>query len=140
MTDNGFCKGVEILLGRMHSHPEEFEMGIVGHNYGQWQDVNTAIIVRKTGQYPYSEGPQYQYKTTPLPTLTEKEIDALYERLMEIQAEAFTKEIVRRTVLASEQEQYQSETADASGPSGVYTGKATLKYPVPTLYPKDRIS
>ena len=122
MTDNGFCKAVEILLGRMHSHPDEFYMGIAGDNYSSpWRDVANAVTIRKTGQPNWTDPPlDASICGTPLPTFTDKEVDALYARLMEVYEAGVEKEIVRRVVLSGEREQFDRYAKQGLKPAGAF--------------------
>lgn len=153
MTDNGFCKAVEILLGRMHSHPDEFYMGVTGDNYSSpWRDITNAIVIRKTGK-PNWSGSIIDASTCgiPLPTFTDKEIDALYARLMEVHEAGVEQEIVRRVVLSGEREQFDRYAKQAASTAGAFinTGIAlgspgnlhnAIEEIVASSYAKERIS
>jgi hypothetical protein len=81
-------KGVEILLSRMESNPEEFELGYYGKNK-RWDWVLKAVLSRierkhkSTADHPLD-----------LPYLSDVEIDALYQKYMSIQGDSFTKRVM----------------------------------------------
>ena len=81
-------KGVEILLSRMESNPEEFELGHYGKNK-RWDWVLKAVLSRierkhkSTADHPLD-----------LPYLSDVEIDALYQKYMSIQGDSFTKRVM----------------------------------------------
>jgi len=81
-------KGVEILLSRMESNPEEFELGHYGKNK-RWDWVLKAVLARI----------ERKHKSTvdhplDLPYLSDAEIDALYQKYMSIQGDSFTKRVM----------------------------------------------
>jgi hypothetical protein len=72
-------QGVQILLDRMDTNPEEFD------DYaGKWGDVIGAVHIRK----------EKNEKT--LPFLTDSEVNALYEKLEDVRRENFTADVLRR--------------------------------------------
>jgi hypothetical protein len=94
-------KGVEILLERMESNPDEFT-----NEYStstststtqadrKWNDIAEKIHMRMTSisQDPETK-PYYKYQ---LYYLTDEEIIALHTKLKDVRAEAFTREIMGR--------------------------------------------
>lgn len=78
-------KGVEILLSRMESHPEEFDILHDSPLNSPW-----AWILEPLVRY-IRDG-----ETVTLNFLTTEEVDALFTRLMSIQADAFTHRIMRQ--------------------------------------------
>ena len=69
MSDE-FCAGVQILLKRMESNPDEFR-----GEYGRWSDIRNAVFAYKEQggvRSPWIRG------------LTNAEIDAMYEKLSAI--------------------------------------------------------
>lgn len=86
-----FNKGVQILLDRMDSNPEEFRKG------SRWQDVIDTVTQRmremnrlRTLDYPSSC------------SLTDLEVLALWKKLHFIHAEEFTEDIMRRLLGAAD--------------------------------------
>lgn len=96
-------KGVEILLSRMDSHPQEFRwtFDYRGHSGGMWEDLVTPCICRAErmlGRIPPKQdallrviGPDKE-----LPFLTDEEVLALYEKFIGIQSEAYTQAVMRK--------------------------------------------
>lgn len=90
-------KGVEILLERMESNPDEFT-----NEYStsttqadrKWNDIAEKIHMRMTSiaQDPEAK-PYYKYQ---LDYLTDEEINALHSKLKDVHAEAFTREVMGR--------------------------------------------
>lgn len=78
-------QGVQILLERMDTNPEEFEEG----NYSKWADIIGAVHARKNA-------PEAHKNTAPLPFLTDPEVNALYEKLEDVRRENFTAGVMRR--------------------------------------------
>jgi hypothetical protein len=77
-------QGVQILLDRMDTNPEEFE------DYsGKWGDIIGAVHARKSI-------PEAHSKDAPLPFLTDPEVNALYEKLEDVRRENFTSDVLRR--------------------------------------------
>jgi len=68
MSDE-FCAGVQILLKRMESNPDEFRV-----EYGKWSSITNAVFAHKEQgeRSPWIRG------------LTKPEIDAMYEKLSAI--------------------------------------------------------
>ena len=77
-------QGVQILLDRMDTNPEEFD------DYaGKWGDIIGAVHARKSI-------PEAHSKDAPLPFLTDPEVNALYEKLEDVRRENFTSDVLRR--------------------------------------------
>lgn len=81
-------KGVEILLSRMESNPEEFELGHYGKNK-RWDWILKAVLSRI----------ERKHKSTvdhplDLPYLSDAEVNALYNKYMSIQGDSFTKRVM----------------------------------------------
>lgn len=75
-------KGVEILLNRMESCPEEFNGGGVS----RWAEIMSAVVSRITKTHTPS--------ITPLLFLTGEEVNLLYVGFMQLQGDEFTRSIV----------------------------------------------
>lgn len=96
-------KGVEILLSRMESHPEEFDAHrrrhisstTVADAFGRWDWIIDAVIRRVENNHQ---------DRVELAFLTNEEVDALYDKYVSIQGDAFTKRIMAE-LLRDEEEQ-----------------------------------
>ncbi len=84
MNKDVMNQGVQILLDRMDTNPEEFD------DYtGKWGDIIGAVHARKSI-------PEAHSKDAPLPFLTDPEVNALYEKLEDVRRENFTSDVLRR--------------------------------------------
>jgi hypothetical protein len=84
MNKDVMNQGVQILLDRMDTNPEEFE------DYsGKWGDIIGAVHARKSI-------PEAHSKDAPLPFLTDPEVNALYDKLEDVRRENFTSDVLRR--------------------------------------------
>jgi hypothetical protein len=84
MNKDVMNQGVQILLDRMDTNPEEFD------DYtGKWGDIIGAVHARKSI-------PEENSKDAPLPFLTTPEVNALYEKLEDVRRENFTADVLRR--------------------------------------------
>jgi hypothetical protein len=84
MNKDVMNQGVQILLDRMDTNPEEFD------DYtGKWGDIIGAVHARKSV-------PETHSKDAPLPFLTDPEVNALYEKLEDVRRENFTADVLRR--------------------------------------------
>jgi hypothetical protein len=84
MNKDVMNQGVQILLDRMDTNPEEFD------DYsGKWGDIIGAVHARKSI-------PEGHSKDSPLPFLTDPEVNALYEKLEDVRRENFTADVLRR--------------------------------------------
>jgi hypothetical protein len=84
MNKDAMNQGVQILLERMDTNPEEFD------DYsGKWGDIIGAVHARKSIPEGYS-------KDAPLPFLTDPEVNALYDKLEDVRRENFTSDVLRR--------------------------------------------
>jgi hypothetical protein len=92
-------QGVQILLERMDTNPEEFE------DYaGKWGDIIGAILARKNSSDEHS-------KDAPLPFLSDAEVNALYDKLEDVRRENFTADVLRRLADDSVKQQELWETS-----------------------------
>jgi hypothetical protein len=83
MNKDVMNQGVQILLDRMDTNPEEFEYDIA-RGGGKWSDIVQAVHVRK----------DKNEKT--LPFLSDAEVNALYDKLEDVRRENFTSDVLRR--------------------------------------------
>lgn len=82
-------KGVEILLNRMKSHPEEFIDGL------RWDWVIIPLLDRVIGVVPTTH-----HTRTPLLFLSDEEINSLYDTYMALQGDAFSKRVMQELLVA----------------------------------------
>ena len=78
-------KGVQILLERMDSNPQEFIPTLRDGYPAKWRDILLSIEMRVNG------GKEYKDR---LPFLNDKEIKALWEKMQSLQGELFTKRVM----------------------------------------------
>jgi len=96
MNKDVMNQGVQILLDRMDTNPEEFD------DYaGKWGDVIGAVHIRK----------EKNEKT--LPFLTDPEVNALYDKLEDVRRENFTADVLRR-LADTPKEQTQDDLFDSA--------------------------
>jgi len=85
MADVEMNKGVQILLERMNSNPDEFVPDIHGKYSPKWRDIILSVYMRVEGGRDYKDQ---------LPFLSDKEIKALWLKMQELQGELFTKKVM----------------------------------------------
>jgi hypothetical protein len=85
MADVEMNKGVQILLERMSSNPDEFIPTVHGYYPKKWQDILLAVQMRAEGGKDYKDQ---------LPFLNDKEVKALWEKMQSLQGELFTKRVM----------------------------------------------
>ena len=91
MSDE-FCAGVQIILKRVESHPEDFTQ-----EYGPWRRlVDSVLAYKKGGDY---DDKQY------LKPLTEAEIDALYKVFLPIARQQFDSWVMREVLIEPKEEE-----------------------------------
>jgi hypothetical protein len=78
-------QGVQILLERMRSNPDEFIPTVHGYYPKKWQDILLAVQMRAEG------GKDYQDQ---LPFLSNEEVKALWDGMQQLQGELFTKKVM----------------------------------------------
>lgn len=88
MNKDAMNQGVQILLDRMDTNPEEFEDDFALGG-GKWYDIVQAVHARKNA-------PEAHRKDAPLPFLTDPEVNALYDKLEDVRRENFTAAVLRR--------------------------------------------
>ena len=104
-------KGVQILLERMSSNPDEFvpemPLGAVGR---KWRDIINAVhdrVLGRVGDEPYFN----------LKFLSDEEVLAIHTKLQEIRGELFTKDIMAR-LLADDSSREASSQSVGGGLKG----------------------
>lgn len=73
-------EGVRILLGRMDTHPEEFNYGVID----KWSDIVGEIVHRAKGE------------PNMVPFLDDDEVKAIYDKLRDLERHEFTAQVLRR--------------------------------------------
>jgi hypothetical protein len=102
MNKDAMNQGVQILLDRMDTNPEEFD------DYtGKWGDIIGAVHARKSI-------PEGHSKDAPLPFLTNPEVNALYDKLEDVRRENFTADVLRRLADDSVKQQELWDTSYSS--------------------------
>jgi hypothetical protein len=102
MNKDAMNQGVQILLDRMDTNPEEFD------DYtGKWGDIIGAVHARKSI-------PEGHSKDAPLPFLTDPEVNALYDKLEDVRRENFTADVLRRLADDSVKQQELWDTSYSS--------------------------
>jgi len=82
-------QGVQILLNRMQSNPEEF-LHSAALLSPRWHWLLEQVVNRVEHNHK-----SYDNYRVQLPFLTNEEVDALYDKWMSIQGDAFTHRIMR---------------------------------------------
>jgi hypothetical protein len=85
MNKDVMNQGVQIILDRMDTNPEEFEEG----SYSKWGDIVQAVHARVSS-------PEAHKKNAPLPFLSDAEVKAMYDKLEDVRRENFTADVLRR--------------------------------------------
>lgn len=85
MADVEMNKGVQILLERMSSNPDEFIPNILNEYPAKWRDILLSIEMRTNGGKEYKDQ---------LPFLNDKEVKAIWEKMQSLQGELFTKRVM----------------------------------------------
>jgi hypothetical protein len=85
-------QGIEILIARMDSNPEEFVPDVIGNYPAKWRQTLLKIEhrIRTKGYLPVEN----EVFVTELPFLKEEEIQAMWDKMQSIQADLFTKQVM----------------------------------------------
>jgi len=83
-------QGVQILLGRMRSNPDEFVPNVNGHYPDKWRRIIMAVEMRAQGGKDYKDQ---------LPFLSNEEIKALWDGMQQLQGELFTKKVMNTLLM-----------------------------------------
>ena len=102
MSDE-FCAGVQIILKRMESNPDEF---INPHEY-KWQKVVAGVFARKEGISTEGVGA--------VRGLTDAEIDALYEGFVKLARPAFDEYVMKNVLDEPEELKYKATERYVAG-------------------------
>lgn len=96
-------KGVEILIERMTSNPDEFLPSLQSSSYpAKWADTISAVYARKhrrEGHAPFYD----------LSFLSDEDVDALFNKLQEIRGDHFTKRVMA-TLLTDDSSEEETES------------------------------
>ena len=114
MADVEMNKGVQILLERMGSNPDEFVPDVYGKYPNKWRNIIMSVQMRAEGGKDYKDQ---------LPFLNDKEIKALYEKMQSLQGDLFTKQVMNTLLSESVEDNFlyantANMTASVSGLSG----------------------
>jgi hypothetical protein len=85
MADVEMNKGVQILLERMSSNPDEFIPTLRDGYPAKWRDILVSVEMRTNGGKDYKDQ---------LSFLNDKEIKALWEKMQSLQGELFTNRVM----------------------------------------------
>ena len=85
MADVEMNKGVQILLERMSSNPDEFIPTLRDGYPAKWRNILVSVEMRTNGGKEYKDQ---------LSFLNDKEIKALWEKMQSLQGELFTKRVM----------------------------------------------
>lgn len=100
MADVEMNKGVQILLERMSSNPDEFIPTLRDGYPAKWRDILLSIEMRTNGGKDYKDQ---------LSFLNDKEVKALWEKMQSLQGELFTKRVMDTLLRDAEDELGYSE-------------------------------
>ena len=103
MADVEMNKGVQILLERMNSNPDEFIPSVKGGYPAKWRDIILSVEMRTKGGKDYADQ---------LPFLNDKEIKALWHKMQELQGELFTKRVMNTLLRDAEDRLSYSELVE----------------------------
>ena len=99
-------QGVQILLNRMDSHPDEFIPTLNGTYPHKWRMLLQKIDMRVKGGKDYDDQLQF---------LSDAEITALYNKMQSIRGDLFTKEVM--ATLLVDEDRNLAELSSFSGNS-----------------------
>ena len=78
-------QGIEILIARMDSNPEEFVPDVLGNYPSKWRNIMSGIEMRASGGKDYNDQ---------FPFLKDDEIKAVWGKLQSLQGDLFTKKVM----------------------------------------------
>lgn len=95
-------QGLEILLARMDSNPEEFIPDVIGNYPDKWRNILQQIEHRiRAKTFKAKEG---EYLHVELPYLKIEELETVWEKLQSLQGELFTKRVMNTLLQDSDRE------------------------------------
>lgn len=111
-------QGIEILLARMDSNPEEFVPDVLGNYPNKWRNILQQIEQRiKIKSYKVKEG---EYLHIELPFLKLEEVEAVWDKLQSLQGDLFTKRVMN-TLLQDEDRELSSFSRNDYAKGSGYT-------------------
>ena len=90
MADVEMNKGVQILIERMSSNPDEFIPNVQGGYPAKWRNIILSVEMRTNGGKDYKDQ---------LPFLNDEEIKALWNKMQSLQGELFTKQVMNTLLM-----------------------------------------
>jgi hypothetical protein len=95
-------QGIEILIARMDSNPEEFVPDVLGNYPAKWRQTLLKIEhrIRTQGYKPKVD----EIHVTELPFLSDEEIQAMWDKMQSIQADLFTKQVMNTLLQDTDRE------------------------------------
>ena len=102
MADANINQGVQILLNRMDSHPEEFVPDLQSHYPHKWRALLLKVDNRVNHARTKHLDRNADLYTPDLSFLSDEEIFALHNKVQSIRGDLFTKEVMA-TLLADEE-------------------------------------
>lgn len=97
MADVEINKGVQILLERMSSNPDEFVPSLRSGYLPKWRDILISVEMRVNGGKDYKDQ---------LAFLTDKEVKALWEKMQSLRGDLFTKQVMNTLLSESTEPPY----------------------------------
>jgi hypothetical protein len=95
-------QGIEILIARMDSNPEEFVPDVIGNYPSKWRKILVQIEHRiKSKGIKVKEG---EYLAIELPFLELEEVEAVWKKLQLLQADLFTKRVMNTLLQDADEE------------------------------------
>jgi len=85
-------QGIEILIARMDSNPEEFVPDVIGNYPAKWRQ--TLLKVEHRIRSKGAKVKPDELLVTELPFLSDEEIQAMWDKMQSIQADLFTKQVM----------------------------------------------
>jgi hypothetical protein len=107
MADVEINKGVQILLERMSSNPDEFVPDIQGKYPPKWRKIILSVEMRVKGGKDYEDQLQF---------LNDKEIKALWQKMQQLQGELFTKQVMNTLLQDAEELSFLSRQVTSASP------------------------
>jgi hypothetical protein len=116
MVDVNINQGVQILLNRMDSHPEEFVPDLQSHYPHKWR----ALLIKVDNRVNHARTKHLDRNadlyTPDLSFLSDEEISSLHNKIQSIRGDLFTKEVMA-TLLADENRDLGELSSSFSGNS-----------------------
>lgn len=116
-------KGVQILLERMESHPDEFYLN--SRASLKWRDIVEQIYQRADGQFNDPDAkPHWKHL---LHYLSDEEILKLRTKMQAIRADEFTKDVMGRLLAGADDWNYHTLAQPQSDTLNVYKAQASAE-------------